>query len=363
MRKLKVASHDHDKFHLGQFRFKLARLSFPAYDMQLGTYQGTGIGAATWCHLDSEIPSMSELQSTGLIDNTGAHPATLCISRTQFWDDWFMKIVASHPLNLVFRLGSPFSVGHELAKAVDAEPWWSSRRDRMIPPEFRREESIAHELLQGPSIQYTGAENVVTFGSHFTRRGAWPYIDYKWNFTFDWEINFTLRAVNDGGLEIIPEIKVNTLTDYDRVRPYQGWKQCIDNMTEHVKRVLENLKKAIFNDLDEGLKNQQTMHVPAKSSTDLASLSNEDDIWEPDLSAVAHLPARQQPYVHDDSVPAIFHASAIEILSLGLDEEVAEAQRKGGQEAIQAGGSLRPIRRTPSQRCSESCALVQVREN
>jgi hypothetical protein len=115
----------------------LARLSFPAYDMQLWTYQGTGIAAATWCHLDSEMPPMSELQSSGLIDNTGAHPATLCISRTQFWDDWFMKIVVSLPLNLVFRLGSPFSAGHELAKAVDAEPWWSSRRDRMIPPEFR----------------------------------------------------------------------------------------------------------------------------------------------------------------------------------------------------------------------------------
>lgn len=88
---------------------------------------------------------------------------------------------------------------------------------------------------------------------------------YRWNFTFNWEMNFTLRAVNDGGLEIIPEIKINTLrTDYDRVRPYQGWKQCIDNMTEHVKRVLENLKKAIFNDLDEGLKNQQMMHLPGE---------------------------------------------------------------------------------------------------
>lgn len=115
----------------------LARLSFPVYDMQLGTYQGMGIAAAAWCYLDPEVPPMSELQSTGLIDDTGARSATLCISHAQFWDDWFMKIVASLPLNLVFRLGSPFSVGHMLAKTVDAEPWWSSRRDRMIPPEYR----------------------------------------------------------------------------------------------------------------------------------------------------------------------------------------------------------------------------------
>lgn len=180
----------------------LARLSFPAYDIQLGAYQETGIAAATWCHLDSDIPPISELQSTGLVDNEGTRPATLCISRTQFWDDWFMKIVASLPLNVVFRTGGPFSVGHELAKVVDAEPWWSSKRDKMIPPEYRwwarhcdpdslefnwewnqrssperyhdegkpfsscvvssadthrSKESIAHELLQGSSICYTGA--------------------------------------------------------------------------------------------------------------------------------------------------------------------------------------------------------------
>lgn len=78
-------------------------------------------------------------------------------------------------------------------------------------------------------------------------------------------MNFTLRAVNDGGLEIISEIKVSTQqTDYYGLSPSKRWKQCIDSMTEHVKGVPENLKKAIFNDLDEGLKNQQMMHLPGE---------------------------------------------------------------------------------------------------
>jgi hypothetical protein len=120
------------------------------------------------------------------------------------------------------------------------------------------------------------------------------------------------------------------------------------------------------------LTNSRKLAAAVKSSTGLASLSDEEDFWEPDLSVVAHLPARQQPYVLDDSVPAVFHASAIEILPPDLDEEVAEAQRKGGKRRFKLGRSPRPIRRwrrrvrlrrTPSQRCSESCALVQVREN
>lgn len=78
-------------------------------------------------------------------------------------------------------------------------------------------------------------------------------------------MNFTLRAVNDGGLEIISEIKVKTQqTDHYGVGPSREWRQCVDGMAEHVKRVLENLKKAIFNDLDEGLKNQQMMHLPGE---------------------------------------------------------------------------------------------------
>ena len=70
---------------------------------------------------------------------------------------------------------------------------------------------------------------------------------YRWNFTFNWEMNFTLRAVNDGGLEILPEIKINKLdTEASGLSVSRGWKQCVDNTTEHVKLVLENLKKAIL---------------------------------------------------------------------------------------------------------------------
>ncbi|KAL2672802.1 hypothetical protein Neosp_013518 [[Neocosmospora] mangrovei] len=153
-------------------------------------------------------------------------------------------------------------------------------------------------------------------------------------------------------------------------------------MTEHVKGVLENLKKAIFNDLDEGLKNQQMMHLPgeglfllsdptfnhrgdllanltwngkvaaAENGENLANLSNEEDIWEPDLSSAAHLPARQQRYVLDDSVPSVFHALALGDLHptlLEVDEHVAEAQRKGDQEMIQTGDVTKANQEVASQ--------------
>jgi hypothetical protein len=88
---------------------------------------------------------------------------------------------------------------------------------------------------------------------------------YRWSFSYEWEINFTLRAVNDGGLEILPEIKIKknkTRASGWEVQP--EWRRCVEKMTEHVKDVLEHLKKAIYNDLDEGLKNQQTMYLPGE---------------------------------------------------------------------------------------------------
>lgn len=85
------------------------------------------------------------------------------------------------------------------------------------------------------------------------------------------------------------------------------------------------------------LTNSRKLAAAAKSSTGLAGLSDEEDIWEPNLSVVAHLPARQQPYVLDNSVPAVFQTTAFKILPPGLDEDVAETQRKGDQEGIQAG--------------------------
>ncbi|RTE78971.1 hypothetical protein BHE90_006546 [Fusarium euwallaceae] len=77
-------------------------------------------------------------------------------------------------------------------------------------------------------------------------------------------MKFTLRAVDDGGLQVIPEVTVRTKTDWNRKSPSEWRKQCIDGMTEHVKRVLENLKNSIFKNIDEGLKSQQTMHLPGE---------------------------------------------------------------------------------------------------
>ena len=78
----------------------------------------------------------------------------------------------------------------------------------------------------------------------------------------------------------------------------------------------------------------------ADDDESLPHLSDEEDTREPDFSSVAHLPARQQRYILDDSVPSVFHAVALEDLQPNLpevDEHVTEAQREEGQEAIQAG--------------------------
>lgn len=78
----------------------------------------------------------------------------------------------------------------------------------------------------------------------------------------------------------------------------------------------------------------------AENGESLANLSDEDNIWEPDLGIVAHLPARQQRYVLDDSVPSVFHAVALGGLHPNLpevDEHAAETQYRGDQEVIQDG--------------------------
>jgi hypothetical protein len=88
------------------------------------------------------------------------------------------------------------------------------------------------------------------------------------------------------------------------------------------------------------LTSSRKIAAAAKNGASLASFSDEEDIWEPDLSAVTHLPTHQQPYVLDCSAPAVFHTAAFEIVPPDLpevDEDVAERQRKGNQEVIQVG--------------------------
>lgn len=79
----------------------------------------------------------------------------------------------------------------------------------------------------------------------------------------------------------------------------------------------------------------------AENGESLANISAEEDIWEPDLSVVAHLPTRQQRYVLDDSVPSVFLAVALrEDLHPDLpevDEHATEVQHRGEQGAVQAG--------------------------
>ncbi|RSM02172.1 hypothetical protein CDV31_011016 [Fusarium ambrosium] len=71
-----------------------------------------------------------------------------------------------------------------------------------------------------------------------------------------------------------------------------------------------------------------------------AAAANDSTGLEPDLSVVAHLPARQQQYVIDDSVPTVFHTVALEDLQSDLsevDELEAETQHRVDQEAIRTG--------------------------